>query len=480
MAKNWWDYLADTGPLQVKPEYQDSANRGLEDLFNSLPEQQPPAMGMGDSLMARAEMPEQMPLPLPSAPMGMAESLRQRSGDDMMPPPGPPGLASAPESFRKEIQAGEDQQQARPFLDDLFKSDDLKDAQSERDRLLGLITAVQGAGKIGTALAGAGRIQNDDNYLKDLIPMAQLPVQKIKEQRADRGEKIDTARKEFAYASEKDKDDPNSVVSKLYRDTLSELTTGAGIKISIPPKSSASELEKIYPNLVNLVSAKEARDARLEAAKLMADSRKDKDKERKEDKAFSQETKLRNEVNAVDKDLNFSTTKFNYEGLKSRMDSGKWNGVDDIKAIYGFIKALDPGSVVRESETELVLKAESPILRMLNVPKRITSGDIASPAFRQKLLKSYEDLYNDRRKQFEYKIKPKVKAAKAYDLNAENILSEEVPGYAQSNQNQEPSPQGKTPAGTVAIRRKSDGKMKSVPASEAEKYLKDPNFEKVQ
>ena len=476
---NFLDYLKglndedmDTGidDQPSKPMDEDS----LTQLFSSLSAN--PPQDMATSLPSRSGEPA-MGLP---APAGMADSLLSRSGDELqqspqLPPTMPATVQPVPDMFRKEINVSEATKQARPELDKLFTDNEMVNAQNERDRQFNLINLVQAAQQAGTAIAGAGTLKQDPNYLKDLAERTNLPVKNLNERRKGKADLIELASKEAEFSKEKDKDDPKSVVSKLYRETLRGFSSG----IKIPDNTSASELEKIYPSIVKLIDTRNAADMKRMTKDALNEQKDLKQRERLDEKTFSQETKLRSEVNNADKDINFSTTKFNYEGLKKKLDTGEFNGVDDIKTIYGFIKALDPGSVVRESETELVFKAESPLTRMLNIPAKITRGDIASPAFRQKLMKSYGDLYNDRKSQFEYKIKPKVNAAKKYGLDINNILTEEIPGMAAENTSGAPSDAAKAPTGTILIKRKSDGVVKAVPLEGSDKYLKNPNFEKV-
>jgi hypothetical protein len=58
------------------------------------------------------------------------------------------------------------------------------------------------------------------------------------------------------------------------------------------------------------------------------------------------------------------------------------NGLGDLSAIYGFVKSLDPGSVVREGEVDLMNSAKSLIQQMKGAVDRAKAGNLFTPELR--------------------------------------------------------------------------------------------------
>ena len=72
------------------------------------------------------------------------------------------------------------------------------------------------------------------------------------------------------------------------------------------------------------------------------------------------------------------------EVMNAMVEKGYESGVAQIGAMYSFIKGIDPESVVRPSETDLVGLAESYIQQMQNIVTRVEKGVVTS-----------EEVFND-------------------------------------------------------------------------------------
>lgn len=151
--------------------------------------------------------------------------------------------------------------------------------------------------------------------------------------------------------------------------------------------------------------------------------------------------------------------------MKNKLDSGKFTGIDDVKAIYGLIKALDPGSVVRESEVGLILGADSLLSRTFNFPNKITKGDLASAQFRNKLVTAVGSLYQTRKREFEDQIAPVVEEARVGGIDYNRVLypslrlSNKVSLFDQDKK-EEPTAPSNLPKGLqeeLALRKKNKG-----------------------
>lgn len=79
-----------------------------------------------------------------------------------------------------------------------------------------------------------------------------------------------------------------------------------------------------------------------------------------------------------------------YEKIRVGLEAN--NGLGDIAAIYGFIKGLDPTSVVREGEIALLGQARSVMEQMQTTAQRAASGGAFTPEARARMLKLSQDL----------------------------------------------------------------------------------------
>lgn len=306
--------------------------------------------------------------------------------------------------------------------------DALQAAQKERDRLAGLLTIARAGERMGAAIAGT---KSDPGYLSELSKLVDAPVSDVITGEKLKAGVLEREKLQRSVDLDKLKDDPTSDLSKMYRDSAKALISRTeSLKgLNVPDSLSAGAMEKYSPMLFNIISQDLARQAKLEASQAAKAAKEETRQEKREQQRFENENKIQTKIKTADKDTAFSQTKYSYEGLKRKLETGQWDSLQDIAAIYSFIKALDPGSVVRESETELVLSAQSPLAKYGNTFRRVSQGDLASPTYRTKLLKAFESLYQDRKLQFEHQIRPLENQAKEYGLNLNNIIDREIPDY---------------------------------------------------
>lgn len=257
------------------------ANSNFLDFLNASKETNPAAMyGAASAASAPFQSPTdtgggQVPMRLPelksNEPVlnGMGDSLMQRSGDDI---PRPQDnlddmqeenvvrhdIDEVPELMRKESVVDQAKQVDDPAFDPLL------DAQQRSNNIAGLMMMLKGSERAG---AGFARTKSDPNFVDEMKGLVNRPVEDVLTQRKVASDTVDLDIKKFNYAFSKDKDDPASPSSNFYRDTMKEFSQQSGINLKIPDNLSAAEMEKIYPNIINIVNAKEARDAKLIAMK---------------------------------------------------------------------------------------------------------------------------------------------------------------------------------------------------------------------
>jgi hypothetical protein len=313
-----------------------------------------------------------------------------------------------------------------------------------RDKML--LALGRAAETIGRSIAGGGVVTAEKgDGLKSLEPLVGDQLAAL--EAADKGKSLraDSKIKQLTAASETQKSDPNSEASKAAREmyaSVLEATFGKQMADKVRnSNASQRELEERFGkySLANKEAIMDAVRARREQAEILRSQKDEQREARKEEKMFGQAAKLRAEIAKANKDTNFTTTANNYLDLKQRFESGKFTGVDDVKAIYALIKALDPGSVVRESEVGLIIGAESLLGRAFNFPRRITKGDLASEGFRKKLIDAVRNLYETRKREFEDQIAPVVEETRVSGIDPKRILypsirlNEQVPLFDESS-----------------------------------------------
>jgi hypothetical protein len=157
-------------------------------------------------------------------------------------------------------------------------------------------------------------------------------------------------------------------------------------------------------------------------------------------KSFEQEEKLRKEYQTRTKTYGeLGTT---YQNIKSSSEAK--NGPGDIALITGFMKMLDPGSVVRETEFATARDTAGLYERLLNTSQKLQSGQLFSLDSKQRqeyvnLAKQYLD--SAQKKAGEDKKALGV-VVKNYRLNPDNVFGpEDVGGGAGRGSVNPPAPQ---------------------------------------
>lgn len=136
------------------------------------------------------------------------------------------------------------------------------------------------------------------------------------------------------------------------------------------------------------------------------------------EKRFNQENTIRTQYQT--RSANYGKVRDAYSTIEaSAQDS---TGAGDIALVTSFMKMLDPGSVVRETEFANAQNTAGLLEKLKNKAQQIESGAFLDPSQRKSftdLAKKYLDAANDRegqiRKQYE-------KTVKTYNLDYENVF----------------------------------------------------------
>jgi len=139
-------------------------------------------------------------------------------------------------------------------------------------------------------------------------------------------------------------------------------------------------------------------------------------------KKFEQEEKLRKEFTTRNKIYNELGLTYNNINASSKAKSGP----GDVALITGFMKMLDPGSVVRETEFATARDTAGLFTNLKNVLSKVESGQFLSEAQRKDFV-SLAKQYYDAAKQKSDKDKKALGAVvKNYKLNPDNVFGPET------------------------------------------------------
>jgi hypothetical protein len=128
------------------------------------------------------------------------------------------------------------------------------------------------------------------------------------------------------------------------------------------------------------------------------------------------ETKFRNEYNAQTKP--FQEVKSAY----SRVLSSEDTAVGDLSLIFGYMKMLDPGSVVREGEFATAQNATGVPERIQNIYNKVVSGERLNASQRNSFKGQAKKLYESAGEQETVVRQGLERIAKGYGLNTANIF----------------------------------------------------------
>jgi hypothetical protein len=116
-----------------------------------------------------------------------------------------------------------------------------------------------------------------------------------------------------------------------------------------------------------------------------------------------------------------------YRDVKSaygRVLASQDNAVGDLSLIFGYMKMLDPGSVVREGEFATAQNAAGVPDRVLNIYNRVISGERLNESQRKAFKGQAEGLFKQAGQQENAVRKGMERIAKGYGLNTSNIFIE--------------------------------------------------------
>ncbi len=114
---------------------------------------------------------------------------------------------------------------------------------------------------------------------------------------------------------------------------------------------------------------------------------------REQDPTFGREKDLRQEYEQTPIVKGYQVIRDNYERI--RQGAQQKTGAGDLAIVFGYMKMLDPTSVVREGEQASASNTAGVPAAIRNTYNNIMSGDKLSPEARQQMLSAAEQVYSE-------------------------------------------------------------------------------------
>jgi hypothetical protein len=166
------------------------------------------------------------------------------------------------------------------------------------------------------------------------------------------------------------------------------------------------------------------------------------------------EQKLRKELTATEAAQNVAQVSIAFDRIKAVADSPSAAG--DLALIFNYMKMLDPGSVVRESEFATAQNAAGVPDRIRNIYNNLLKGERLAPAQREDFIGQAGKLYNSAVSQYQPEYERYTGLAKAYGYEPSRIARQYEP--FEMPKVEEKAPVG-TPVGTVKTFTTADGNV---------------------
>jgi hypothetical protein len=138
-------------------------------------------------------------------------------------------------------------------------------------------------------------------------------------------------------------------------------------------------------------------------------------------KAFEQEEKIRKEWQLRTKV--FGELQATFNTLKASSESA--NGPGDIALITGFMKMLDPGSVVRETEFATARDTAGQFTQLQNMLEKAQNGQLLRPTQRKEYVALAQKYLDSAQKKADEDKEALGVVVKNYRLNPENVFGPE-------------------------------------------------------
>lgn len=141
---------------------------------------------------------------------------------------------------------------------------------------------------------------------------------------------------------------------------------------------------------------------------------------REQDPTFGREKDIRDEYTKGQEFKRYSDVRASYERVREGAKDA--SGAGDISLVYGFMKLLDPGSVVREGEFATAEQAGGVPTKIVALYNKIIDGQRLTPDQRMEFLRNAKNIYGQESKRIVAVNQRYTDIAKSYGLDPNRIV----------------------------------------------------------
>jgi hypothetical protein len=113
------------------------------------------------------------------------------------------------------------------------------------------------------------------------------------------------------------------------------------------------------------------------------------------------------------------------DGLRRvQTGAGMDSGAGDLAVVYGYMKMLDPGSVVREGEFATAEQTTGVPSYVINLYNKIVNGERLPPGAREKFATASKELYDNASQQYGQTRRYYEELARRKELDPRNVIND--------------------------------------------------------
>ncbi|CAB5194411.1 hypothetical protein UFOVP177_5 [uncultured Caudovirales phage] len=191
------------------------------------------------------------------------------------------------------------------------------------------------------------------------------------------------------------------------RKTQDELASGVGGSLKNMNPMLQPLVDTLIANAPNMSSA-EIQSAAMDIRKKNTDFK------------VSTETELRKEYSALPEIKEFTTVETAFKQINNALSNP--SAANDLAAATKFMKLLDPGSVVRESELGMAMNATGAIDRVQNYFQKLQNGQVLNPEQRADFKKAAQLAFSAAQDTRDRTSSRYVDLANSYNVDANNVV----------------------------------------------------------
>tara|TARA_R100000353_G_scaffold27053_1_gene22818 strand:- start:442 stop:1251 length:810 start_codon:yes stop_codon:yes gene_type:complete len=206
-----------------------------------------------------------------------------------------------------------------------------------------------------------------------------------------------------------------------YRDR--PITTGEGLGAMMSAGLKAYTAEKKSQAAAEL--AKQQRETDIMLKMMEIEAARGKTERGISETEFKQEKDLRGEFTKQSKD--FTEAKLGFEKVQNAAMTKTPSGATDIALVFGYMKVLDPNSVVREGEFATAANAGGVGETIRNFYNKLLEGTLLTPKVRRQFISSARTQFQPYLKQQGDREREFIELSGAYNLDPNKVVRSKLP-----------------------------------------------------